>query len=630
MNKVEVLDCTLRDGSYLINFQFNTNDTFHISRLLEKAGIKYIEVGHGLGLDAGKDKGSSLENDLDYIKSAKKAVTTSKIGVFYIPGIGNMDSIKKGVEAGLDFIRIGVNVTDFEQARATIEYAKGLGLEVWLNLMKSYTVSIEEWTTICKDLKTFKCDHLAVVDSAGGMLPNDVKKFCQVAKEHTPFNVGFHGHNNMQLAVANCLAAIEGGATIVDGTLFGMGRSGGNASTEILAAIFQREGWIPAKYDVESLIEVANEIIAPMARRNLGDGAVELSAGLNYFHSSFFKTVKTSCDREQASVFRTILNLPLESRKFVTKEMVDKTILDQGQKSVKAPLQPLKKSSTLYLSNLDELAKYLREIVGKTNRKVAMSVSRTSNLSENFRISDIFTLEDSIVGHVEVSNYEHLKTLMDSLTGLVSTWVLDRNFKSVSLVGSLNPYFYDEEQLERSVLNNELLNTNRKVYRAKVSGQQVELIADSEYEVAGASIGNVIVVGQDVSVISPELIKQLSPKDQIVLTHKCQIIDECWKLMQDKDIIIFRLNYTLSLAYEIEKIVKYRELVQDGRGKTTKGGVEIVSGGVLGRKGNIIVDNIVQPSIILGIADGEGGVKKLPQESNQLEAIRNSLFSDMQ
>ncbi len=632
MNKIEVLDCTLRDGSYLINFQFNTNDTYHISKLLEKAGLKYIEVGHGLGLDAGKNKGSSLENDIDYIKAAKQAVTTSKIGVFYIPGIGNMESIKNAHEAGLDFIRIGVNVEDFANAKETIEYAKGLGLEVWLNLMKTYTVDFKEWTNICHAVKDYKCDHFAVVDSAGGMLPQDVKKYCQIAKEITPFGIGFHGHNNMQLAVANCLAAIDGGATIVDGTLFGMGRSGGNASTEILAAILQREGLPVAKYDVEALIEIANEMIAPMARRNLGDGAIELAAGLNYFHSSFFKTVQTVCEKSNSSIFRTILHLPVESRKNVTKEMVEKSVTSSTTSLASTVPSVLHKSNTLYIKNLEELGKYLKEIVGKTNRKVSMSLCQSASLDEGYRISSIFALEESLVGHIEFSQMANLEIVIKGLDGLVDTWILEKNLKLKT--GDLlktTPFFYDEEEIERSVLVNELINSNRNVFILKKNGNKIISKKDPAFSInqETSNSGNLFVAGNGISEITQEFTDILLLNDHLILTHKCRINESCWKVLNEKKVLVYRLNYTLSLAYEIEKIIKYKELVQEVRGCAQKNGLDLVSGGVVNRQGNVIVDSIHNPSMVLGLTDGDGGVRKINEEENYIKAIKENVFAEL-
>ena len=628
MTNIEVLDCTLRDGSYLINFQFNMNDTYHIAKLLEQSGLKYIEVGHGLGLDAGDDKGSSLEDDIDYIRAAKRAVTNSKIGVFFIPGIGKIESIKQAVDAGLDFIRIGTNVTDYKQAEEAINTAKDLGLEVWLNLMKSYTASHAEWRIICEDLKAMKCDHLAVVDSSGGMLPQDVKTFCQIAKEITPFGIGFHGHDNMQLAVANCLAAIEGGATTVDGTLFGMGRSGGNASTEILAAILKREGIIESeKYDTELLIEIANEMIAPISRKNFGDGAVELASGVNYFHSSYLPTVKKVCGETKSSIFRTILNLPVESRVAVYEEMVLGAV-GHVQNQLHTPMiQRLKESNILYIEDFPTLLKYLKEVSSKTNCRVALGVSQGTSVSENFRVSNIYNLGDIIVGHVESNDLNSLADLIRALKGQVHFWCLDVKLKNshlTSVLPKLSYSFYDEEHLELGVLRNELIDSNRNIYFLNREGT---ISADSNYTFSeNGKEGNLLVLTEKNKEISEAVVAQLSDGDRVIMTYNCKISENTWQLINAKNISVIKLNYTLSLAYEIIKIIKNKEIVRASYGRSERNGIEMVSGGCVTKRGGIIVDDVKNPTIILGRTDGQGGVEIIDSTTAMFQEIKKEIF----
>jgi len=123
--KVNVLDCTIRDGSYLIKYQFTAEDTFLVASSLCRAGIDRIEVGHGLGLDAQyKGKGPAAVSDTEYIESAVAAVKgKAKIGVFYIPSIASLDSIRSAADAGLDFIRVGADIEQYEGARESIRLA---------------------------------------------------------------------------------------------------------------------------------------------------------------------------------------------------------------------------------------------------------------------------------------------------------------------------------------------------------------------------------------------------------------------------------------------------------------------------------------------------------------------------
>ena len=109
--KSNILDCTLRDGSYENNFGFTKNDTFNICRSLEQAGVEYIEVGHGLGLGASKrTKFKAIQSDKEYLNAANKAISNSKWGVFCIPGIATLDDLKSAADSGINFIRIGTKI----------------------------------------------------------------------------------------------------------------------------------------------------------------------------------------------------------------------------------------------------------------------------------------------------------------------------------------------------------------------------------------------------------------------------------------------------------------------------------------------------------------------------------------
>ena len=140
---ISILDCTLRDGSYIIDYQFTDEDTYIISLGLKRAGVKLIEIGHGTGIGSSEaGKGKAAATDEEYINAAKAALEGSdaKFGMFFIPGIGTMEKLEKAAKLGIDFVRIGTNITEVDQAEKYIKKAKSLGLMVFANLMKSYAV----------------------------------------------------------------------------------------------------------------------------------------------------------------------------------------------------------------------------------------------------------------------------------------------------------------------------------------------------------------------------------------------------------------------------------------------------------------------------------------------------------
>ena len=122
-----ILDCTIRDGSYAIDFKFTAADTALVAGLLDAAGIRYIEVGHGLGLGASEaGKGLAASRDLEVIERTRESVQNGRIGAFFIPGIGTEAHMRDAAAAGLDFIRIGQNADEIEDAWPFVELARKL------------------------------------------------------------------------------------------------------------------------------------------------------------------------------------------------------------------------------------------------------------------------------------------------------------------------------------------------------------------------------------------------------------------------------------------------------------------------------------------------------------------------
>jgi len=303
--RINLLDCTLRDGSYAINFQFTARDTRNICAALDRAGLRRIEIGHGMGIGASSPRyGVAFENDLDYVEAACSAVDKAKIGIFFIPGVGTLESLREVAHCGLGFVRIGINATEVGGAQEVVETALAVGLEVHLNVMKSYALPVGLLKERLCHYQGLGLTSVYVVDSAGCMLPNMVGEYVR-AMVNGDWSVGFHGHNNLDLANANCLAALEAGAEFVDSTLCGMGRSGGNAQTEVLGWLLSQMGY-DAEVDTFELFEVAENYLRPLMIRSQGKAVLEVVTGMSRFHSGFLPRFKRVIGRYDVNLYRLI------------------------------------------------------------------------------------------------------------------------------------------------------------------------------------------------------------------------------------------------------------------------------------------------------------------------------------
>lgn len=287
-----LLDCTLRDGSYAINFQFTEEDTKSISIDLEKAGVEWIEIGHGVGLCASqRGYGDAAEQDITYMKAAASVLEKSKWGMFCIPGIATLDSLKEAIDHGMGFVRIGSNIEDHANVRPFVELARKNELETFVNFMKSYTCEPEEFAQYAKTAEDYGANVVYLVDSAGGMLPDQITHYVEATqKQTTSVRLGFHGHNNLGLGVANSLRAVELGVDFVDITLQGFGRSAGNTSSEQFVCALMRMG-IDLNIDPVELMDIAERHIRPL-QTSAGIDSLDIVSGLALFHSSYMNTIQ--------------------------------------------------------------------------------------------------------------------------------------------------------------------------------------------------------------------------------------------------------------------------------------------------------------------------------------------------
>ncbi|MBR1762691.1 MAG: hypothetical protein IJ731_04920 [Eubacterium sp.] len=298
---MKIMDTTIRDGSYAVDFKFTCKDVSNIVEKLVKLGIEYIEIGHGMGIDASSPEyGVSLYSDIEYIDAAKKISMDSKLGMFCIPGIAEIKSLKKVYDHGINFIRIGVPADEIDKAKEYIIEAKKVGLTVMVNFMKTYVFQSEFIAKQANAVTNWGADFVYLVDSAGTMLPEDLEEYYNSINEINPeIHIGFHGHNNLGMAVANSIKCAEYGFDLVDCSFQGLGRSLGNTSTEMFVMAIQKKyGNEFTDIDIPKLLEYGYVSLKDI-RHIVLQNPLDLVCGYAGFHSSFLKDIfRCCCDKE--------------------------------------------------------------------------------------------------------------------------------------------------------------------------------------------------------------------------------------------------------------------------------------------------------------------------------------------
>lgn len=308
MNKINILDTTLRDGSYAIDFRFTTSDTAAIAAALESVGVEYIEVGHGVGLNASASGyGASAATDEEYMIAAEKTLTRATYGMFCIPGIARLQDVDLAASHRMGFIRVGTNVTEVPESEPFIRRAKELGLFVAANYMKSYALSPLAFAEQVKRSEAYGADMVYIVDSAGSMFPDDIRRYFDAIRSVSNLAVGFHGHDNLGFAVANSIAAADMGIQFIDASLQGLGRSAGNACTEMLVAALLKRGY-ELPIDFLKLLDIGERYVQPMLT---GKGRMPLDtvAGYAEFHSSYMPKIQTYAAKYNVHPARLIIEL---------------------------------------------------------------------------------------------------------------------------------------------------------------------------------------------------------------------------------------------------------------------------------------------------------------------------------
>ncbi|AGT33888.1 4-hyroxy-2-oxovalerate aldolase (plasmid) [Geobacillus genomosp. 3] len=294
---VYITEVALRDGSHAIAHQYTVEQVRAVAQALDEAGVPYIEVSHGDGLAGSSlQYGLSRTNEMELIEAAVSVCRQAKVAVLLLPGIGTIEELKEAANIGAKMARIATHITEADISAQHISLAKELGLETVGFLMMAHMAPVEKLVEQAKLMESYGADTVYVVDSAGALLPHEVRERIRALRENLQINVGFHGHNNLSLAMANTLVAIEEGATRIDGSVRCLGAGAGNTQTEVLVAVLDRLG-IQTGIDVYKMMDLAEEIVAPILQAPQEITKDSLVLGYAGVYSSFLLHAKRAAQK---------------------------------------------------------------------------------------------------------------------------------------------------------------------------------------------------------------------------------------------------------------------------------------------------------------------------------------------
>jgi len=293
MAEILISDPTLRDGNHAVNHRLEPEQIRRYAAAANAARVPIVEVGHGNGLGASSlQVGESRCSDREMLRIAREQLTDVKLGAFGIPGFATMRrDLDVALEEGADVFRVGAHCTEADLTERHITYLCEVGKPVYGVLMMCHMCSVERLVEEARKMASYGASGAIVMDSAGALLMDDVRARVCALVEGTDLTIGYHGHENVSLGVANSIAAVEEGARILDGTARGFGAGAGNTQLEVLVAVLQRLGH-ETGIDLYKLLEAADLAERELVQTIPTTDSVTIVSGLAGVFSGYSKHVR--------------------------------------------------------------------------------------------------------------------------------------------------------------------------------------------------------------------------------------------------------------------------------------------------------------------------------------------------
>jgi 4-hydroxy-2-oxovalerate/4-hydroxy-2-oxohexanoate aldolase len=329
---------SLRDGMHPKRHQISIEQMVTIATALDGAGVPLIEVTHGDGLGGSSiNYGFGKHSDEDYLRAVVPRMTQAKVSALLLPGIGTVDDLRMAADCGVTTLRIATHCTEADVAAQHIGLSRKLGLDTVGFLMMAHMISPEEILAQARLMESYGANVVYCTDSAGYMLPADVTARIGLlrAELRPETEVGFHGHHNLGMGIANSIAAIEAGARRIDGSAAGLGAGAGNTPLEVFVAVLDRMG-ADHGVDLYKVMDVAEDLIVPMMDTPVRIDRDALILGYAGVYSSFLLFAQRASARYGVSSRDLLVELGRRKTIGGQEDLIEDLALDMARSQGKA------------------------------------------------------------------------------------------------------------------------------------------------------------------------------------------------------------------------------------------------------------------------------------------------------
>lgn len=315
ISDVKILDCTMRDGGYINNWEFSMGFATALYQAVSEAGVDYIETGFYRGESPGCKSPWANYNKAAYEKLTSAVKDRCKIAGIINFGGCRLDEIPDASETHFNMLRVVCHRVDAHEATDMAAALSNKGYETTVNYMGISSYTPEQLIELIKIINDYKQDvsYFYVADSFGCLMPADTRRIFDTLKYGTQAPLGFHPHNNLQMAFANSLEAISNGANIVDGSVFGMGRGAGNLFTEVMVAYLEAQG--KGRYKLLPILQFADLFMEPLRDEyDWGISLPQMISGILKCHPNYPTNLLKLKRHTVDDIYNMLRNLPEEKR----------------------------------------------------------------------------------------------------------------------------------------------------------------------------------------------------------------------------------------------------------------------------------------------------------------------------